>query len=191
MHPRCGKACSAPGHVKFLEFLQAVQNADLCQAVDANVGESNAVQPDKHDGKETSDSFMANVAYTSSSSLQAAPEQPIVQQQESTTSPMEVRDIAMEDKVLQLQKQLERAEQQSQGHTRYIGQQNCLFLQKQKIWTSTPGIEPGIFRSVGGRLIHWAMRNEAQEDLKCGMRNWLFLPYIIQLLRNFCQHTPR
>ena len=30
--------------------------------------------------------------------------------------------------------------------------------------TSTPGIEPGIFRSVGGRLIHWAMRNEAQED---------------------------
>ena len=26
---------------------------------------------------------------------------------------------------------------------------------------STPGIEPGIFRSVGGRLIHWAMRNEA------------------------------
>ncbi len=29
---------------------------------------------------------------------------------------------------------------------------------------STPGIEPGIFRSVGGRLIHWAMRNEAQED---------------------------
>ena len=33
-----------------------------------------------------------------------------------------------------------------------------------KWWTSTPGIEPGIFRSVGGRLIHWAMRNEAQED---------------------------
>jgi hypothetical protein len=33
-----------------------------------------------------------------------------------------------------------------------------------KCWTSTPGIEPGIFRSVGGRLIHWAMRNEAQED---------------------------
>ena len=29
---------------------------------------------------------------------------------------------------------------------------------------STPGIEPGIFRSVGGRHIHWAMRNEAQED---------------------------
>ena len=29
---------------------------------------------------------------------------------------------------------------------------------------STPGIEPGIFRSVGGRLIHWAMPNDAQED---------------------------
>jgi len=33
-----------------------------------------------------------------------------------------------------------------------------------KVQASTPGIEPGIFRSVGGRLIHWAMRNEAQED---------------------------
>jgi len=33
-----------------------------------------------------------------------------------------------------------------------------------KCSTSTPGIEPGIFRSVGGRLIHWAMWNEAQED---------------------------
>jgi len=35
-------------------------------------------------------------------------------------------------------------------------------LTKQQ--ASTPGIEPGIFRSVGGRLIHWAMRNSAQED---------------------------
>ncbi len=39
-----------------------------------------------------------------------------------------------------------------------------------KGWASTPGIEPGIFRSVGGRLIHWAMRNEAQEDF---MQNWM------------------
>jgi hypothetical protein len=40
----------------------------------------------------------------------------------------------------------------------------------QKSGASTPGIEPGIFRSVGGRLIHWAMRNEAQEDF---MLNWM------------------
>ena len=38
------------------------------------------------------------------------------------------------------------------------------FDRMQKVYSSTPGIEPGIFRSVGGRLIHWAMRNEAQED---------------------------
>ncbi len=40
--------------------------------------------------------------------------------------------------------------------------QNEILLTKDG--ASTPGIEPGIFRSVGGRLIHWAMRNEAQED---------------------------
>ena len=42
-----------------------------------------------------------------------------------------------------------------------------------KSGASTPGIEPGIFRSVGGRLIHWAMRNEAQEDFG-GLDDGLF-----------------
>jgi len=46
---------------------------------------------------------------------------------------------------------------------------------QRKMRASTPGIEPGIFRSVGGRLIHWAMRNEAQEDL---MQNWMHKPKI-------------
>ncbi len=46
---------------------------------------------------------------------------------------------------------------------------------QRKMRASTPGIEPGIFRSVGGRLIRWAMRNEAQEDL---MQNWMHKPKI-------------
>jgi len=49
---------------------------------------------------------------------------------------------------------------------------------KQKGGASTPGIEPGIFRSVGGRLIHWAMRNEAQEDF---MQNWMHSCQILRL----------
>ncbi len=49
---------------------------------------------------------------------------------------------------------------------------------KQKGGASTPGIEPGIFRSVGGRLIHWAMRNEAQEDF---MQNWMHTCQFLRL----------
>ncbi len=55
-------------------------------------------------------------------------------------------------------------------------------LIEAKYGASTPGIEPGIFRSVGGRLIHWAMRNEAQEDFGGLDDKWFEIAEYVALL---------